>query len=214
MPTLEQARRWYPADDPVHGFEHVMRVYRMAERLAQAEGADMEIVRAAALLHDAQDGLTGRESLEAEQRGSHHLRSAEIAAEALEEEGWSSDRIAAVQHCILAHRFRDDSTAPKTLEAKVLFDADKLDAIGAIGVARAVAFAVTSGSPVYSPVSQVFLRTGKMQTGEMHSAYHEYLFKLVKLKDRLHTPTARSLADQRHARLVEFFEALAAEMES
>jgi uncharacterized protein len=213
MPTLEQAR-WYPADDPVHGFEHVRRVYRMAERLAQAEGADLEIVRAAALLHDAQDGLTGSDALEAEKRGSHHLRSAEIAAEVLGVEGWSSDRIVAVQHCILAHRFRDDSTAPQTLEAKVLFDADKLDAIGAIGVARAVAFVVQSGNPVYSPVSQVFLRTGKLQTGETHSAYHEYLFKLMKLKDRLYTTTARSLAEGRHALMSEYFERLAQEMEA
>ena len=60
MPTIEQARGWYSADDPVHGFDHVLRVYFMAERLAQAEGADLEIVRAAALLHDAGDGLRCR----------------------------------------------------------------------------------------------------------------------------------------------------------
>ena len=53
MPTIEEARRWYPADDPVHGFDHVLRVYQLAEHLALAEGADLEIVRAAALLHDA-----------------------------------------------------------------------------------------------------------------------------------------------------------------
>ena len=54
MPTLEQARSWYPASDPVHGFDHIQRVYRMAERLAVEEGADLEIVQAAALLHDAE----------------------------------------------------------------------------------------------------------------------------------------------------------------
>ena len=95
----------------------------------------------------------------------------------------------------------------------MLFDADKLDAIGAIGVVRAVAFSISAGNPVYFPVSHAFLTTGELQTGEAHSAFHEYLFKLVKLKDRLYTPTARSLAEQRHTRLVEFFEGLAAEME-
>ena len=214
MPTLEQARRWYSADDPVHGFDHVLRVCRMSERLALAEGADLEIVRAAALLHDAQDSRAGQEEKEAEKRGNHHLRSAEFAAKVLGAEGWPAERIAAVQHCIQAHRFRDDSTAPQTLEAQVLFDADKLDAIGAIGVVRAVAFSITAGNPVYSPVSEGFLKTGELQTGEAHSAYHEYLFKLVKLKDRLYTPSARSLAEQRHVRMVEFFENLAAEMES
>ena len=56
MLTIDIARMWYPAEDAVHGFDHVLRVYRMAERLAQAEGADIEIVRAAALLHDASPG--------------------------------------------------------------------------------------------------------------------------------------------------------------
>ena len=214
MPTLEQARRWYPADDPVHGFDHVIRVYRMAERLALAEGANLEIVRAAALLHDAQDSQAGRDAQEAEKRGNHHLRSAEFAAEVLRSEGWPAAEIAAVQHCIQTHRFRDDSTSPQTLEAKVLFDADKLDAIGAIGVVRAVAFSLSARNPVYSPVSESFLKTGELQAGEAHSAYHEYLFKLVKLKDRLYTPTARILAERRHASMAAFFEHLVEELES
>ena len=58
MPTIDQARHWYPDLDPVHGFDHVLRVYRMAERLALAEGADIEIVHAAALLHDAEGSAT------------------------------------------------------------------------------------------------------------------------------------------------------------
>ena len=214
MPTLEQARGWYAAEDPVHGFDHVQRVYRMAERLSRAEGADLEIVWAAVLLHDAQDSRAGRDEQEAEKRGNHHLRSAEFAAEVLSAEGWPAERIAAVQHCIQAHRFRDDLTAPQTLEAQVLFDADKLDAIGAIGVVRALAFSVFAGNPVYYPPSERFLKTGEIQAGEAHSAYHEYLFKLIKLKDRLYTPTARSLAEQRHALMAAFFEGLAAEMES
>ena len=57
MPTIDQAHHWYPDLDPVHGFDHVLRVYRMAERLALVEGADVEIVHAAALLHDAEVAL-------------------------------------------------------------------------------------------------------------------------------------------------------------
>jgi len=210
MPTLDQARAWYPAHDPVHGFDHVQRVYRMAEKLALAEGADLEIVQAAVLLHDAQDSqATG-----ASKRSDHHLRSAEFAAQALEAEGWPADRIAAVQRCIQTHRFRAEKSEPQTMEAQVLFDADKLDAIGAIGVARAIAYAVSAGNPVYSPPSPGFRNTGQLQPQEAHSAYHEYLFKLVKLKDRLYTRTARSLAEARHALMVQFFERLAHEMES
>jgi uncharacterized protein len=236
MPTLEQARHWYPAEDPVHGFDHVLRVYHMAERLALAEGADLEIVRAAALLHDVMslqpaansqqlarwvNGLTANSPQKSENselgqkpgnRLAHHQEAADFAAGVLRLEGWSEGRIAAVQHCIRSHRFRDPAGGPQTLEAKVLFDADKLDAIGATGIGRAIAFALGDGMPVYSPPSGRFLESGELEPGERHSAYHEYLFKLVRLKERLYTPSARLIAEERHRLMAEFFEALAAEM--
>src|SRR3972149_6359381 len=142
MPTIETARAWYPDDDPVHGFDHVLRVYRMAEHLAQIEGADLEIVRAAALLHDAQGSATAGGDIG---RFNHQHASAEFARQVLETEGWPEEKIAAVQHCIRAHRFRDGSEPPRTLEAKILFDADKLDVLGAIGIVRVVAYAVIAG---------------------------------------------------------------------
>lgn len=212
MPTIEQARDWYPADDPVHGFEHVLRVYAMAERLAQAEGADLEIVRAAALLHDAGNGLAVQAD-DLALRQSHQHASAEFAARVLRLEGWPEARVSAVQHCIRAHRFRDDSEPPVTLEAKVLFDADKLDAIGAIGAVRALAFAMRAGQPAYAPPSEQFLRSGQTEAHEPHSAYHEYRFKLVKLKERLFTSSAREIAEERHQTMVDFFERLAEESE-
>ena len=64
MPTIDEARNWYSENDPVHGYHHIMRVYRMAERLARAENADLEIVRAAALLHDAEGPGVGETRLE------------------------------------------------------------------------------------------------------------------------------------------------------
>jgi uncharacterized protein len=205
--SLETARSWYPAQDPVHGFDHVERVYRMAEHLALAEGANLEIVRAAALLHDASGSHPATET----NRESHQHASADFARQVLQAEGWSEERIQAVLHCIRAHRFRDESEQPQTLEAMVLFDADKLDAIGATGVARAIGYSVQAGQAAYSPPSPRFLQTGEKETGEAHSAYHEYLYKLVRLKDLLHTPTARHIAERRHHTLVEYFEALRAE---
>ena len=180
----------------------------MAERLAQAEGADLEIVRAAALLHDAQGSAPGGD---ANKRGNHHHASAEFARQVLETEGWPEDRIRAVLHCIRAHRFRDLSEPPQTLEAKILFDADKLDVLGAIGAVRTIIYAVLDGKPVYSEPSDHFRQTGKEEPGELHSSYHEFLFKLVKIKDRLFTPTAKRLAEDRHAYLVNFYEELKAE---
>ncbi|MEJ2600214.1 MAG: HD domain-containing protein [Anaerolineales bacterium] len=209
MPIIEEARQWYPTADPVHGFDHVLRVYHLAERLARTEGADLEIVLAAVLLHDAQ----GNSSHQAVARQDHQRASAEFAGQILQAEGWPEPRVAAVQHCIRAHRFRDEREQPTTLEAQVLFDADKLDAIGAIGVARAVAFAALAGQPAYATPSPRFLESGQLAPGEPHSAYHEFLFKLRKLKDRLYTPAARAIAVERHTAMAEFFERLGEEVQ-
>jgi uncharacterized protein len=194
MPTIEQARTWYTNADAVHDFDHVLRVYRMAEHLAQAEGADLEIVRAAALLHDAEGTMPGA--------------SAEFAAEVLRTEGWDPERIAAVQHCIRAHRFRDRSEPPHTIEAKIIFDADKLDVLGAIGVARTLVYATLAGQPWYAEPSKRFKQTGEKEPGEPHSSYHEHLFKLRKVRDRMFTETARLIAADRLHYLDEYFERL------
>jgi uncharacterized protein len=208
MPTVEQARAWYTTADPVHDFEHVLRVYHMAGRLAKEENADLEIVQAAALLHDAEGSAPGSET-----RASHHHSSADFAGQILAGEGWSDQRINAVKHCILAHRFRGDGVTPQTIEAKVLFDADKLDVLGAIGVARVVAYAALNHQPFYAQPSQQFLETGERVPGEPHSAYHEYLFKLRKIKDRLFTAGARQIAEERDAYLASYFQRLSQELE-
>jgi uncharacterized protein len=208
VPTIEQAKTWYREADAVHGFEHVLRVYRIAEHLAAKEGADVEIVRAAALLHDSRGSSVG----DRDEREGHHETSARFAAEVLAEEGWPQAQIEAVQHCIRAHRFRSPQT-PESIEAQVLFDADKLDAIGAIGAVRAVAYAVLGSQPPYAPPSETFLKTLKKEPGEPHSAYHEFLFKLSKIKDRLYTPTGKALAEARHQFLADFFDQLWAEVE-
>ena len=203
MPTLQQAQAWYPGDDPVHGFDHILRVLCLAERLAALEGADLEVVRVAVLLHDAQESPT--------KRTDHHLASAEFARKVLQAEDWPEERIQAVQHCIRSHRFRDDREQPQSVEARVLFDADKLDAIGATGVARAIAYAIKAGMPFYAPASQRFQDTGVLEPDEPHSAYHEYLFKLEKIQARIYTTSGRALAAGRHAFMQSFFEQIQAE---
>ena len=207
MPSIEQARAWYCSADAVHDFDHVLRVYHTVEHLAYIEGADMEIVRAAALLHDAEGAAPGVNS----QRKNHQHASAEFAKRVLIEEGWLPERIAAVQHCIRAHRFRDHSEPPETLEARILFDADKLDVLGAVGVARVIAYAALDGNPFYHPPSEKFLESGVEESGEPHSAYHEHLFKLRKVGDRMFTATARRMAQERLVYLEAFFERLIAE---
>ncbi len=207
MPTLEQARAWYTDADPIHAFDHIERVYHMAQRLAQAEGADLEIVSAAALLHDALGTTPGHSS-----RTNHHHDSAAFAAEILAAEGWTEQRIAAVQHCIRAHRFRNGEP-PQTIEARILFDSDKLDVLGAIGVARTIGYAALAGQPAYAVPSQKFIDSGEEEPGEPHSAYHEYLFKLRRIKERLLTSTARALAEERDIYIRDYFIRLESEIQ-
>ena len=198
----------------MHGFEHVLRVTATADKLAIGEGADREIVRAAALLHDAQEPGEALDNgrRDGAQRQNHHLDSASFAARLLREAGWAAEAVEAVEHCIRAHRFRDRGEPPQSLEARVLFDADKLDAIGAIGVARVIGYAVQHGQPFYAPVSQQFLERGVLEEGEPHSAYHELVFKLRRLKELLHTPSARRIAEERHEYMEKFFERLKKEL--
>lgn len=207
MPTVDEARQWYDPADPVHGFDHVVRVLRLAERLAEEMGADVEIVRAAALLHDASGAAPGAQAGE---RTVHEDDSASLAAEVLSREGWSQARIEAVVECIRSHRFRG-TTRPASLEAQVLFDADKLDVMGAFGAARTIGYAVQAGQPIYASPSERFLKTGETEPGEPHSAYHEYLFKLRRVRERLFTDAARKMGERRHAALVAFFEQMDAE---
>lgn len=207
MPTVEQARAWYADADAVHDFNHILRVLALAERIGQAEGADLELVRAAVLLHDAH----GAAPADAAGRAAHHENSADFAAEVLKAEGWPADRIAAVQHCIRAHRYRGQER-PQTLEAQVLFDCDKLDVLGAIGAVRTVAYAALAGEPLTGEPSARFRVSLEKEPGEPHTPYHEFLFKLSRVKERLHTASARALAEARHRYLSEFFDQLHAEI--
>ena len=85
MPTIEEARAYYPDDDPVHGFSHVLRVYKLCEIIAEAEGANLKIVRAAAIFHDVDGDVDVREG--------HHLAAANFAKQTLIEEGWEKEEI-------------------------------------------------------------------------------------------------------------------------
>ncbi len=201
MITIEFARTLYPADaDSAHDFDHVLRVVTMADRIAEAEGADREVVRAAALLHDI--GLD-------EGRAGHETSAANRATEILRAQGYAKAFCDNVAHAIEAHRFRSGPT-PQTLEAKVLFDADKLDAIGAIGVARAFAFGAHRGQKLWGevPPDYVDQMNGVEADPRQHTAVHEFHVKLSKIKDRMFTATGKQIAAERHMFMVAFYEQL------
>jgi uncharacterized protein len=206
MVSVDEARAWYPEQDPVHGFDHVLRVLNMAKWLGEQLGADGKILHAAALLHDAEGAHPGEQSM----RGEHELASATLARELLLERGWPEEDIAAVEHCIHSHRYRGQN-APQSLEAKILFDADKLDVLGAFGVARTIGYAIQAGQPIFSEPSRRFLETGEKEPDEPHSAYHEYQFKLRKVTERLFTEPAKAIAEDRHKLLCAYFDQMASE---
>jgi uncharacterized protein len=200
--SIERARQQYEGADAIHDFDHVLRVLALAERLAREEGADLEIVRTATLLHDvARVEETDRLAHDHAQAG------ADVARKLLA--GNSPDRVEAVAHAIAAHRFRS-GPAPQTIEAKVLHDADKLDAIGAIGVARAFAYGGHEGQRLWAEVPPGYEESP--DTRGDHTPVHEYVIKLVKIRDRLLTASARQLAWERHAFMVAFFERLEREV--
>ncbi len=203
--TLDEVRPLYAGSDAAHAFDHVLRVTRLAVRIAQAEGADVEVVRVAAWLHDV-----------AEARHDHHLASARVARDLLTRAQAPSEFIEAVVHSIEAHRF-SHPPEPRTLEAQCLSDADKLDAIGAVGVARAFLFAGAHGNRMWThPLDALAGLIGpdprayrQAHGGQRdYTPSHELLCKLEGLAQTMYTATARSLAQERHAFMMAFFHRL------
>ena len=198
MISIETAHQLYDNSDPVHDFDHVLRVTRMAEHLAELEGANVTVVRTAALLHDV---------VRHDANGDDHAVSAgKTARELLTDH--SDDDVNAVVHAIEAHRFRNSIT-PQTIEAQVLFDADKLDAIGAIGIARVFAYAGRAGNPLWGEVSDDYHPDTH---DEPHTAQHEFVFKLSKIKGKLYTDSGKAIAERRHQAMVDFFDRLSQEI--
>lgn len=207
--TDEQAQSLYVSGDAAHDFDHVLRVTRMGVRIAAAEGADVEVVRLAALLHDAPVA----ELALAERRKAHHLAAAQYAGELLASRGLEAQRVANVVHSIEAHRFRDRSVTPATLEARCLYDADKLDSIGAIGVGRAFAFGGAHGSRLWSEPWREAPPDSEKPQGTDYTPVHEFVYKLQRLQATLYTATGRSVAAERHRFMCLFFDQLDAEMQ-
>ena len=188
-----------------HDWDHCERVYRLCRRIGATEGADLLVLAAAAYLHDIgradQDRSAGRRC--------HAASGAAMARQVLEGCSLSEGRRENIVHCIAAHRFRGGET-PRTVEAKVLFDADKLDAIGAVGVARAFLFAGELGARLHSP--RVDVSRAAAYTVD-DTGYREYVVKLSKIGSRMLTPTGRRLAKERHRFMAGFFDRFLEEYE-
>ena len=182
--------------DPGHDFEHIMRVYRNAEFIGQKEGADMEILLAAVLLHDLVVYPKG-----SAKSAKSADDSADMAEKILRDYGWSKDRIERASYCIRTHSY-SKRLVPSTLEGKVLQDADRLDALGAIGIARTFSVGGSEKRAFYNPVDPFWY--SRREPDDRQWTLDHFQAKLLKLQNTMHTPTAKAEAQERTA-FMEYF---------
>jgi uncharacterized protein len=199
------AKKCFAGAQASHDWDHSERVVRLCLYIGKAEGADLEVLEIAAYLHDI-----GR-PFQDESKGAicHAEKGAEMARALLEGYPISKDRKENIIHAIRSHRFRG-AVVPLSIEAKVLFDADKLDSIGAVGIARAFLFAGEVGAKLHN--SSINPEETKPYSEE-DTGFREFKVKLSKIKNRMLTAEGARLAAERHAFMEEFFDRFLLEYE-
>lgn len=189
-----------------HDFDHTLRVLRNAEKLAmELPAANLQIVRIAALLHD----IARPEEMSVKGRFCHARAGAAICASELKKYNFSQVMIEKICACVLSHRFRGDGPTPQSLEAEIIYDADKLDSIGAIGVGRAFHFAGRENARVHN-TSEEALNSEAYSRED--SAYREYLVKLRHVPDKMLTVPGKRHAAARAEFMHDFFEQIEREI--
>ena len=190
----DRARNFFEDVDPSHDWHHVRRVEKMALRLAEMKDADKKVVRAGALLHDI-----GRRKEDRGEIEEHASWGAERSRDILGDLGFRQEFIDSVSHVIEAHRY-SKKPEPETLEARVLSDADNLDALGAVGIARGFAYSGEHGRVMFS------------DTGDVETARDHFRSKILSLDERMFTEPARKIADERKKYVEEFLDRVESEM--
>jgi uncharacterized protein len=184
----EKAKTLYPATDPSHDDLHISRVVKMALRLSEEEGADKHVVLPAAYLHD----FINVPKDDPRRKEASRL-SAEAAVGYLSGIGYPSQYFDAIRHAIAAHSFSANIT-PETLEAKVVQDADRLDGLGAIGIARCFSTSTLMRRPYYC-LNDVWADARELD--DKAFAIDHFPVKLFKVVETMQTKTSRLEARQR-----------------
>jgi uncharacterized protein len=188
-------------EDSAHDKEHIYRVLFHALEIAGDEvDVDDDVLIAACLLHDI-----GRKEQFADPTLCHAMVGGEKAYRFLMENGFDEDFAQKVRHCIQTHRFRK-SMQPQSVEAKILFDADKLDVTGALGIARTLMYMGNLAEPIYHLLPDGGISNGTEDTES--SFFREYKFKLEKLYDKFYTRKGARMAQQRQEIAAAFYEGL------
>ena len=177
---------------------------RNAELLAkELPAADLRIVRLAALLHD----FARPEEMAAKGKLCHAVLGAELVRPLLAEAGFEPETVDRVSQAVLTHRYRANRI-PATLEAQIVYDADKLDSLGAVGIGRAFLFAGREHARLHNTREEAL---GSAEYSREDTAYREYLVKLSKLPGCMLTAPGRRIAGERAGFMHEFFDRLNSE---
>lgn len=201
---------------PGHNIEHVLRVYNLCLTLAKGLTIDREVLQAATLLHDIGGA---KEYADKSGKTDHAVESAKIAEPLLKNLGFAKEKIEHIKKCIISHRFKNGHK-PESLEAKILFDADKIDALGAIGVARSFVWVGKNNASIYKKVNlKKYAKenlcgkmTGRIQDKSKHSPQIEYEIKVRHITKRLHTSKAKKIAAERQGFYKNFLDRLEKEI--
>ena len=200
------------SEDAAHDYDHLARTMTLAESIQVREGGDLATIQAAVALHDI------GQAREAHHGGDHALIGASMAAELLTGTPFPQESIPAVQQAIREHRMTGGLT-PRTLEGRILYDADKIDCLGAIGIGRLYIITGRYNQKVYSPVpgdivepiDPMLIRSLRRRPDYSPSIEFQLLF--ANLPDRMTTPTGRELAHERYAFMEMFFTRLRKEVQ-
>lgn len=188
-------------EDSAHDKEHIYRVLYHSLEIAKTENnIDYDVLIASCLLHDI-----GRNEQFNNPKLCHAQIGSEKAYRFLTKQGFDANFAEQVKHCILTHRYRK-SQLPQTIEAKILFDADKLDATGAMGIARTLIYKGIVTEPLYSLLPNGIVSTGESDTTP--SFFQEYKYKLEKLYTQFYTAKGLELASKRQAAAVTYYNQL------
>jgi uncharacterized protein len=200
-----------------HKMDHVLRVYNLCLLLAKNEKVDLDVLKAAALLHDI---ARTKEDKDTTGKIDHALLGAEMAEPILKQLDFSEEKIQHIKDCIISHRYRNDHE-PKTIEAKILFDADKLDTIGATGIARSFVWIGKNDAKIYSEDDpEKYIKenleggksNGRIIDKTKHSPQIEFQTKTKFLREKLYTKKGKEICKERLEYFENFLNRLAKEM--
>ena len=213
----EIADSYYPRHDWAHGRNHIERVLRMAKEIGKQENANLEIIELAEILHDIFENREAHSNIGGFR---HEIEGSNEARRILTKVGAAESTINGVCHCIESHRKRSGIIEPQTIEAKCLFDADKLDCIGAIGIIRSTFVSFDHQQEFYREEKDLeaykhrnLRRDGTIIDYTQHSSNLEYELSLKDVAKRMYTETGKKLANERSAFMDEFYSRLREELQ-